>query len=267
VNSCVEGSNPSFSVRFVVRLAVACSSVLVIGFAVGCGEDGGADASQLEDTPWVITSGSGITLPAMVAPSALFAAGEVSGSTGCNQYSGPYELDGDSLDIGTLTQTLIACVPPRDAIERAYVSALGQVAGWAVDGEELVLSDDDGSDLLSYEAGSIVGDWTVTGILSGDAFSSPIAGTEVTATFAEDGKLTGSAGCNNYMTTYTSDRDAIEIEPAAATRKFCPEPAGVMDQEAAFLSALADATRYRIDATTADIRNAEGQRLVGFERR
>jgi heat shock protein HslJ len=250
-----------------VKLAVAFSSALLIGLAVGCGDDGGADASQLEDTPWVLTSGSGITLPASVAPSALFSAGEVSGSTGCNQYSGPYELDGDSLDVGTLTQTLIACVPPRDAIETAYVRALGQVASWSVEGNELMLSDGDSEEVLRYAAGSIVADWNVTGILSGDAFSSPIAGTEVTATFAEDGKLTGSAGCNNYTTSYTTERATIEIEPAAATKKFCPEPQGVMDQEAAFLSALADAASYRVDGATADLLNAEGQRLVGFERR
>jgi heat shock protein HslJ len=250
-----------------VKVAFAVSSILLLGVTAACGGDGDADASQLEDTPWVLTSGTGITLPASVAPSALFSAGEVRGSTSCNQYSAPYELDGDSLDIGQLTMTLIACVPPREAIEREYVRALGQVAGWAVDGEELMLSDADGGELLRYAAGSIVGDWTVTGILSGDAFSDPIAGTELTASFNDDGKVAGSAGCNNYMTTYTTDKATIEIEPAAATKKFCPEPQGVMDQEAAFLSALAEATAFRIDATTADLLNAEGQRLVGFERR
>ena len=40
-----------------------------------------------------------------------------------------------------------------------------------------------------------------------------------------------------------------------------------MEQETAFVSALADATSYRIDSTTADLLNAEGQRLVGFQRR
>jgi heat shock protein HslJ len=250
-----------------VKVAFAVSSIVVLGLTAACGgDDSGTDASQLEDTPWVLTSGAEIMLPASVAPSALFSAGQVSGSTSCNQYSGPYELDGDSLDIGQLTMTLIACVPPRDAIEREYLRALGQVARWALDGEELVLSDEDEGELLRYAAGSIVGDWNVTGVLSGDAFSSPIAGTELTATFAEDGKLTGSAGCNNYTTTYTTDKATIEIEPAAATRKFCPEPQGVMDQEAAFLSALADAATFRIDATTADLLNAEGQRLVGFDR-
>jgi heat shock protein HslJ len=251
-----------------VKVVFAVSSIVLIGLAAGCGDDGGgADASEIEDTPWVLTSGTGITLPASVAPSALFSAGQVSGSTSCNQYSGPYELDGDSLDIGQLTMTLIACVPPRDAIEREYLRALGLVASWAVDGKELMLSDDEGGELLRYAAGSIVGDWSVTGILSGDAFSSPLAGTEVTATFGEDGKLTGSAGCNNYMTTFTTDKASIEIEPAAATKKLCPEPAGVMDQENAFLSALADAATYRIDGSTAELLSAEGQRLIGFERR
>jgi heat shock protein HslJ len=249
-----------------LRLLLVVSSLVVIGLVVGCGGDDGPDASQLEDTPWVLTSGSGITMPTSVAPSALFSAGEVSGSTSCNQYSGPYELDGDSLDIGTLTQTLIACVPPRDAFERAYVRALGQVASWSVDGEELVLSDGHSEEVLRYEAGSLVGSWSVTGVLSGDAFSSPIAGTEVTATFTEDGKLAGSAGCNNYTTSYTTDKATIEIEPAAATRKFCPEPEGAMDQEAAYLSALADASSYRVDGATAELLNVEGQRLVGFER-
>ena len=131
-----------------------------------------------------------------------------------------------------------------------------------------MLSDGDGEEVLRYEAGSIVGGWSVTGVLSGDAFSSPIVGTEITATFTEDGRLTGSAGCNNYTTSYTADKATIEIEPAAATRMFCPEPAGVMDQEAAYLSALAEA-RPPIGSTARrrDLLNAEGQRLVGFERR
>ncbi|MGH3142256.1 MAG: META domain-containing protein, partial [Gaiellales bacterium] len=63
-----------------------------------------------------------------------------------------------------------------------------------------------------------------------------------------------------------TDKATIEIEPAGATRKFCPEPEGVMDQEAAYLSALADASSYRVDGATAELLHVEGQRLVGFER-
>jgi heat shock protein HslJ len=248
-----------------VRLSIAVSSLFVL-VAAGCGGDGGADVSQLESTPWVLTSGRDLTLPEGVAPSATFANGRVSGSTGCNEYSGPYKVDGDSLEIGDIASTLIACPPPPDAIEKAYIEALGLVASWAIDDEQLVLSGGDGNELLRYEVASLVGEWTVTGVLSGDAFASPITGTELTATLAENGALTGSAGCNNYTTSYTVDGDTIDIDPAAATRKFCAEPKGVMDQEAAHLAALDHAAQYELVGKTAALLSAGGQRLVTYAR-
>ena len=64
-------------------------------------------------------------------------------------------------------------------------------------------------------------------------------GTEITATFTADGKLTGSAGCNTYTSTYQADAGTISIAEPVTTRMSCPEPKGVMEQEQAFLSALA----------------------------
>ena len=123
-------------------------------------------------------------------------------------------------------------------MERAYVDALGRVAGWRLDGEELVLLDEDDAEVLRYAAASPVGDWEVTAFLNGDAVSSPLPGTTLTATFGDDGTLSGSSGCNRYTTTYTTDQGAIEIAPPAGTKKLCPEPEGVMEQEAAYLAAL-----------------------------
>jgi heat shock protein HslJ len=51
----------------------------------------------------------------------------------------------------------MACPPPRDAIEQAYVAALDQVVSWSVDGEELVLSDGEG-ELLRYTQARTGGD-------------------------------------------------------------------------------------------------------------
>ena len=122
------------------------------------------------------------------------------GSTGCNRFTGPYSLDGGSLEIGTLASTRMACAPPADAVERAYLSALARVAGWRFDGAELVLLDGDGAELLRYTTATPVGEWNATAIQTGVALSSPLPGTEITATFADDGTLTGSAGCNSYTT-------------------------------------------------------------------
>ena len=45
---------------------------------------------------------------------------------------GPFTIDGDSMEIGIITATQMACPPPADAVERAYLDALAQVAagGW-----------------------------------------------------------------------------------------------------------------------------------------
>jgi heat shock protein HslJ len=78
--------------------------------------------------------------------------------------------------------------------------------------------------------------------------------TEITAMF-ENGKLTGSAGCNTYNGTYTatsgSSENEITIGPLATTRMACE--GRVMDQETRYLSALEAAETYTISDTTLTI--------------
>ena len=123
----------------------------------GCGDDD-SDVSKLETGLWVVISARDVPLPLGVVPTAGFHEGVVRGSTGCNQYSGPYSVDGESLEIGDLATTRMACPPPRDEVEREYVSALGLVTTWAIDGDELVLSDASGEELLRYTQARTGGD-------------------------------------------------------------------------------------------------------------
>lgn len=248
-------------------LVIAAVLALGAGLVAGCGEDegGAADADLLEGIPWVLASG--IDLPqdvALTMPTALFDAGTVSGSTGCNRYTGPYTVDGDRLELGQLAQTQMACAPPADRIERDYVARFAQVTGWQVDGDRLVLVDGDDEELLRYRPATPVGSWVATGILTGDAFSSPLAGTELTATFASDGELSGSAGCNRYNASYTVTGGTIELTPPAATRMACQTPDGVMEQETTFLAHLSEAASFQSDGRTLDLLKADGTRLVSF---
>ena len=249
-----------------MRLAACLSSLLALGLAAGCGGGGSGAAADIEDQPWQLTSATGLMIPEGVVPSAAFASGNVFGTAGCNTYRASYTLDGDSLEISEPAGTLIGCPPPVDEFERAYLDALGQVASWELDGEELVLSDADGSELLRFEVASITGSWTVTGINTGDAIVSPIVGTELTAVFGDDGSLTGSAGCNNYTTTYTADAGDIQIEPLAATKKFCPDPEGIMEQETAYLAALGAAATYGFNGPTMGVSDSEGKKALTFTR-
>ena len=249
-----------------MRLAVCLSSLVVLAVVAGCGSDGGGDPSDIENKPWQLTSAAGLTIPDGVAPSAAFSNGNAFGTAGCNTYRASYTLDGDSLEISEPAGTLIACPPPVDEFERAYLDALSQVATWELDGEELVLSDSDGNELLRYEVASITGSWSVTGVNTGDAVSSPIVGTELTAVFGDDGSLTGSAGCNNYTTSYTADAGDIQIEPPGSTRMLCSEPEGIMEQESAYLGALEAAETYGFNGPTMSMLDSEGKTLVTFTR-
>ncbi len=69
--------------------------------------------------------------------------------------------------------------------------------------------------------------------------------TSITAQFTADGKVSGSAGCNQYVGRYTVSGDSIQVSsPLASTRMACPQE--VMDQESAYLKALGEAKTYTV---------------------
>lgn len=92
-----------------------------------------------------------------------------------------------------------------------------------------------------------------------------LSGSQVTARFMEDGRLGGSAGCNRYNTTYQVNGDALQITPIASTLMACPEPAGVMVQETAYLAALQSAVAYRTAESTLELLDADGQVVVTYQ--
>lgn len=132
----------------------------MLALAAGCGDgdEEGTDPASLEGVPWVLASGVVVPLDLEVdLPSATFADGTVGGSTGCNRYTAPYTVDGDSLEIGLIASTLMACPPPADRIERDYVAALEKVSAWEVVDDELVLHDSEHAEVLRYGAGTTAG--------------------------------------------------------------------------------------------------------------
>lgn len=133
-------------------LVSALVAVLVAALA-GCG-DGNDDSEpvSLEGTAWVLTDG--VTVPQDVAvtmPTAAFTVTEVAGTTGCNRYSGGYAVEGDTIEFRAIAQTSVACPAPADAVEREFVDAFGRVERWEFDGDDLVLGDTNGTDLLRFE--------------------------------------------------------------------------------------------------------------------
>jgi heat shock protein HslJ len=66
---------------------------------------------------------------------------------------------------------------------------------------------------------------------------------EATLTFAPDGVLAGSTGCNHFGGSYVQHGTALTTTTAAMTQKACTEPAATA-QETAILAALAKVKSY-----------------------
>jgi heat shock protein HslJ len=92
--------------------------------------------------------------------------------------------------------------------------------------------------------------------------ASVLGGTSLTAAFASSGQISGSAGCNSYSGSYVVDGSLLAITPMASTMMACDTPEGIMEQETAFLAALASAGSYAIDGGQLNILNASGQLVV-----
>lgn len=104
--------------------------------------------------------------------------------------------------------------------------------------------------------------WQVTAVDNGyHAIQSLIPDTTITALF-KDGKITGSAGCNNYWADYKVSGQEITIGMAASTRMFCSNPPGIMEQEKVFLEALREVKCYRLSGSRLELLDVNGAMMV-----
>jgi heat shock protein HslJ len=72
-----------------------------------------------------------------------------------------------------------------------------------------------------------------------------VPGVRVTATFAEDDRVSGTAGCNRYFGRAAAAGSRLDVGRLATTMMYCGAE-GVMPQEQAYLAALEKAKSYRI---------------------
>jgi heat shock protein HslJ len=243
-------------------LAIAAISV-VMAACSGAPGAGGGTGGTITGTNWKLASydvsGTSTPVPAGVAADARFAADKVAGSGGCNSFSGPAVVTGATIKVGPLASTQMACQPPANDVETAYLANLGKATSFTATAAALTMFGSDGKALLVYAAGPanpLIGNWVVTGFNDGkQAVTSPAQGTTLTATFAAD-QVNGSSGCNTYNGAYTLDGNAVKIGPLATTRMACPQD--VMDQETAFLAALQAAITVETSGANVTLRDAGG---------
>lgn len=187
------------------------------------------DIAPLAGTQWKVDGMGAAAIVAGSEPSIAFSAdGRISGSTGCNRFFGSYEQAGDALTFSGVGMTKMACLD--DGImgqEMKFASILNGAASFTIDGlGNLVLNGADGigfvarpvKEVASADPAVLTGAaWTVEDINRGGV----IDNSRLTLTFAADGRVSGSGGCNSFSGTYSADGSSVTLGPLAMTRRAC----------------------------------------------
>jgi len=251
------------------KILVALTAVVSLSLASCASSKLSADTSTdtIKNTSWSLVS-----LPNQsLVPNALITLNvdndKITGTDGCNRYNALYVLNEETLNINkNIATTMMACPEPIMQQAANYTSALTQTTGYKIEGSQLTLVNAEGKPLATFNKQSLElsgTSWLVTNINNGkQAVTSLINDSKLMLDFGSGGKLSGFAGCNNYMSSYKVTGKSINIKPAAATRKMCGEPAGIMDQETQFLNALATVATYRLDGNRLELRTADNALAV-----
>ena len=189
--------------------------------------------------------------------------GRLTGFAGCNNFSGSYALDGDQLKIGPVASTQMACPEPGSSIETAFHKALSGTLRFALDGDHLTATTTSG-DTLRFQREpppQLAGvEWKVTSFNNNrHAVVGVLGESSITMSF-KDGQVAGSAGCNRFHGSYSTEGGKLTVGPLATTRRACEE--SLMTQEREFLAALASAVTWSIDGNVLDMHRADGERAI-----
>jgi heat shock protein HslJ len=129
---------------------------LWLGACVGAMEPAPASDGrvQLEETRWVLSRfGDSAIEPTEREPYLMFqhVTRRASGFTGCNMFTGSYELASEALMLGPVAMTRMACASGMN-IESAFADVLRDSKGYKIEGRQLVLTDASGKTLASFTA-------------------------------------------------------------------------------------------------------------------
>ncbi len=236
----------------------------------------------LKDSQWQLRILHGRRTLADPPVSLHFAQGKVSGSAGCNSYSGLYTKTINGVcRFSKITLTEKTC--QQDEImkqERDFVAVLKDTAACdlAEDKQQLFLKDKTGTVLAMFispkkaqeEPQELAGTaWRADSFSDGQGSMTQLYSWHrpLTVEFGKDGRLSGSAGCNSYSAAFTADPAdlSFKFDMIKMTGNQCA-PERVMAQEGSFMAALYSAASYQLEDKTLILKDAEGNAAVVLKR-
>jgi len=229
----------------------------------------------LSGTEWQLesTGGPADSSPAPAGANLTLGFGgyRYAGYSGCNWFQGMFDAKGDSLTLEPPAKSLGGCIskPEAEKMQASYLMGLASVISYAIEDGKLVLyaaNQQRMGTMAPLEAVPFEGTtWDLMFYPSADAVDAVpvLPGAAITARF-DGGKLTGSAGCNNYSADYKRDDTQLTLGAVTVTEQMCAEPAGVMEQEKAYLGMLPKVGAINQFARSIELLKADGAPLLMY---
>ena len=183
----------------------------------------------------------------------------LSGSGGCNHYGGSYALMSNNITFSDVFSTEMACMAEGIMTqESAYLSALGSTSFFVQTDKILRIDYADGQ--LTFERVYRLAN-TSWQLVSFDDVTPVVAGSQVTLTFGDDIRVSGSGGCNSYGGRYSINEGAIVFSEVVSTLMACVDES-ISAQEGSFFFGLEKATTYEIFADELVIYYGDGAKMT-----
>lgn len=222
----------------------------------------------LDGTSWVLSQLDGQPVTANATLN-FEVGGRYGGRAACNTYGGDVTtFTNFAINFAAPFSTRRAC--PELSEEQRYFSILQDATDFRPgrEGDTLALLDSTGAVRATFQrqgaipgqqGRSIVGSWTVAGVLVDGAFSTDSGFGAPAIEFMGNGRFTGNLGCNTASGSYTQSGDMLSFGTVAVTARQCFVPAPF---EGPILAHLPNVVRIQVTGTGVSLLDASGTELI-----
>ena len=228
-------------------------AIFAAGSISGCKETKAVDPSELQGF-WILKSMNGEegkTLFEGALPTIQFDFKEMimSGTGGCNRYSGSFTFEKNVLSAPNLAVTKMLCVGKNE--EGQFLLDLSRPHTLSVENGVLTFKNDDKKVIFEFVKGEtpksiseqLTGTWSLK-LMEGNEVSNIFKFKDEngnpkypTLIFEkEENRIGGNAGCNGYGSNYTLDGEMFIVSLPFSTQMACPN----LEGEVIYLKNLAD---------------------------
>lgn len=122
-----------------------------------------------------------------------------------------------------------------------------------------------GADFSTGQKALAGSEWHLVSIGPIGAGSLPAPAARVTLKFGNDGRISGSGGCNSYGGNYRVQGNRLTLSQVFSTKRACID-ANANKQESQYFAALESASRFRLNRRQLSIYYGSGQNALDFAR-